>query len=124
MSRRQRFLKVSYGICAHRDLYVLLIAASLTMYQRARKLGALIGDVSDFVSLTELQLEAYVVGMNALALIDQKNAWIVLPVTGETEHEVSRRPFFHAGLLTVGRSCGSRASDEDCRGTYQRAGTL
>ena len=74
------------------------------MYQRARKLGALIGDLADFVSLTELQLEAYVVGMNALALIDQKNAWIVLPVTGETEHEVGRRPSAHAAPLTVERS--------------------
>ncbi|KZT74501.1 hypothetical protein DAEQUDRAFT_195531 [Daedalea quercina L-15889] len=66
-------------------------SAALTMYQRARKLGALIGDVSDFVSITELQLEAYVVGMNALALTDQKNTWIVLPVTGEAEHEPRKR---------------------------------
>ena len=58
------------------------------MYQRARKLAALIREPSNFLSLAELQLEAYVVGMNALELIDQRNAWIVMPVTAESEHEV------------------------------------
>lgn len=59
------------------------------MYQRARKLATLIGDPVNFINLAELQLEAYVVSMNALALIDQKNASIVMPVTAETGHEVS-----------------------------------
>lgn len=59
------------------------------MYQRARKLASLIDDRSQFINLVELQLEAYVVAMNALSLIESKNAWIVMPVTGEAEHEVS-----------------------------------
>ncbi|CCM04030.1 uncharacterized protein FIBRA_06187 [Fibroporia radiculosa] len=68
-----------------------IFTAALTMYQRARKLANLIGDPSNFTSLTELQLEAYVTSMNALALTDQKSAWIVLPVTAETEHEPRKR---------------------------------
>lgn len=59
------------------------------MYQRARKLAAVIGDASTFAELAELQLEAYVVAINSLALVDPKNQWITLPITAETGHEVS-----------------------------------
>ncbi|OBZ71774.1 hypothetical protein A0H81_08206 [Grifola frondosa] len=65
--------------------------AALAMYQRARKLGALIGEKSTFITVAEMQLEAYVVGINALSLIDRKTAWIVLPVTAETGHEPRKR---------------------------------
>ncbi|PCH41595.1 hypothetical protein WOLCODRAFT_100880 [Wolfiporia cocos MD-104 SS10] len=65
--------------------------AALTMYQRARKLASLIGDPESFLGLSDLQLEAYAVGINALALTDQKNAWIVIPATAETEHEPRKR---------------------------------
>lgn len=58
------------------------------MYQRARKLASLVDDRSQFMELAELQLEAYVVAMNALSLVEQKNAWIAMPVTAEAEHEV------------------------------------
>ena len=60
------------------------------MYQRARKLEALMGDASAFAELAELQLEAYVVAMNALALVDPKSQWITLPIVTETGHEVGR----------------------------------
>ncbi|TFY51621.1 hypothetical protein EVJ58_g10469 [Rhodofomes roseus] len=96
-------------LCSSR--FVFRVAAALTMYQRARKLGALIGDLSDFVSLTELQLEAYVVGMNALALIDQKNAWIVLPVTGETEHEPRKRRKLSRNVPENRYSAGKRDAE-------------
>ncbi|KAI0363723.1 hypothetical protein BV20DRAFT_957701 [Pilatotrama ljubarskyi] len=65
--------------------------ASLTMYQRARKLAALMGDPAAFLELAELQLEAYLVAMNSLALVDPKNQWITLPVTVETGHEPRKR---------------------------------
>ncbi|OJT13189.1 Nuclear pore complex protein Nup160 [Trametes pubescens] len=65
--------------------------AASTMYQRARKLAALMGDPAAFVELAELQLEAYVVAMNSLALVDTKNQWITLPVTVETGHEPRKR---------------------------------
>ncbi|KAH9853874.1 nucleoporin Nup120/160-domain-containing protein [Lenzites betulinus] len=65
--------------------------AALTMYQRARKLAALLGDPAAFVELAELQLEAYVVAMNSLALVDPKNQWFTLPITGETGHEPRKR---------------------------------
>ena len=65
-----------------------LLAAS-TMYQRARKLAQLAGNSPDhFIKLAELQLEAYVVSINALSLIDQKSAWLVLPVSVESGNEV------------------------------------
>ena len=59
------------------------------MYQRARKLAAIMSDASAFAELAELQLEAYVVAMNSLALVDPKSQWITLPITAETGHEVS-----------------------------------
>ncbi|OSX60529.1 hypothetical protein POSPLADRAFT_1066767 [Postia placenta MAD-698-R-SB12] len=65
--------------------------AALTMYQRARKLASLIGDSENSISLVEAQLEAYAVSMSALALIDQRNAWIVIPVTAETGHAQLRK---------------------------------
>ncbi|KAI0334875.1 hypothetical protein GY45DRAFT_1317953 [Cubamyces sp. BRFM 1775] len=65
--------------------------AALTMYQRARKLAALTGDPATFIELAELQLEAYVVAMNSLALVDAKNQWITLPITVETGHEPRKR---------------------------------
>lgn len=61
------------------------------MYQRARKLAAVMGDASAFAELAELQLEAYVVAMNSLALVDPKSQWITLPITAETGHEVSKK---------------------------------
>ena len=80
------------------------VAAALTMYQRARKLTTTMGAASTFVELAELQLEAYVVAMNSLALVDMKNQWITLPITAETGHEVS-------GLLPrTGKSTDSLTS--------------
>ncbi len=63
--------------------------AALTIYQRARKLEAAMGDATAFAELAELQLEAYVVAMNSLALVDPKSQWITLPITTESKHEVS-----------------------------------
>ncbi|GBE80373.1 hypothetical protein SCP_0300880 [Sparassis crispa] len=81
-----------------RILYTLYISrgdyrnAALTKYQRARKLASLFGDPANFIEIAELQLEAYVVGMNALTLTDQKNTWVILLVTAEFEHEVKYGP--------------------------------
>jgi len=58
------------------------------MYQRARKLHDLMGEPALFFSLVEDQLEAYMVAINALSLVDQKNAWIILPVSLDNVHEV------------------------------------
>ncbi|KAM5532722.1 hypothetical protein V8D89_013614 [Ganoderma adspersum] len=65
--------------------------AALTMYQRARKLEALMGDASAFAELADLQLEAYAVAMNALALVDSKSQWITLPIVSETGREPRKR---------------------------------
>ncbi|KAI0317893.1 hypothetical protein OF83DRAFT_1171570 [Amylostereum chailletii] len=65
--------------------------AALVMYQRARKLGALAKDPKQYLVLTDQQLEAYTVAMNALALLDQKNAWIVLPISYESGQPRKRR---------------------------------
>ena len=64
--------------------------AALTMYQRARKLAALSSiNPAEFISLAEMQLEAYVVSMNALSLVTPKSAWIILPFTPDSNNEVS-----------------------------------
>ena len=55
------------------------------MYQRARKLALLsnTNDLAQYLSLAEQQLEALIVSSNALALLDQKDAWITLPIAPE-----------------------------------------
>jgi nuclear pore complex protein Nup160 len=58
------------------------------MYQRARKLQDLINDAVSFASLAEDQLEGYNIAINALSLVDQKNAWVLLPISTDTVHEV------------------------------------
>lgn len=54
------------------------------MYQRARKLRDVITDSTSFVSLAEDQLEALSVAINALHLVDEKNAWILMPVVPDS----------------------------------------
>ena len=54
------------------------------MYQRARRLQQLSVDASDFIPLAEEQLEAMMVAINALSLVDQQSAWIAVPVLKET----------------------------------------
>ena len=52
------------------------------------------------MSLTRLQLEAYIVSINALSLVDPKSAWIVLPFTTDTNNEVSAcKIYFHIVIL-------------------------
>jgi len=63
--------------------------AALAMYQRARKLQDLINDAVSFASLAEDQLEAYNIAINSLSLVDQKNAWVLLPISGDNVHEVN-----------------------------------
>lgn len=58
------------------------------MYQRARKLATLAAEPSNFVPMAELQMEAYLGAVNALSLVDQKVAWIVIPFTAESDHGV------------------------------------
>ena len=53
------------------------------MYQWARKLEDVITDAPSFVSLAESQLEALSVATNALSLVDEKSAWIVMPVVSD-----------------------------------------
>jgi hypothetical protein len=73
--------------------------AALTMYQRARKLHDLIGDASQWFILAEEQLEAYILAMNSLALLDPQNAWIVMPIAVETVREV-RKPISSFDILS------------------------
>ncbi|KAF8204833.1 nucleoporin Nup120/160-domain-containing protein [Pholiota molesta] len=61
--------------------------ASLTMYQRARKLQDVITDVTSFIALAEDQLEALSVAVNALNLVDEKNAWVLMPIVSDTSRK-------------------------------------
>lgn len=58
------------------------------MYQRARKLHRLVGDPRTFLELAEEQLESYMIAMNAISLLERKNAWIVMPTSADDGHEV------------------------------------
>jgi len=60
-------------------------SAAFAMYQRARKFAVLsnTNELAQYFSLAEQQLEALIVSSNALALLDQKDTWIVLPIAPE-----------------------------------------
>jgi len=60
------------------------------MYQRARKLRDIITDPQTFLTLAEDQLESLSVAINALYLVDEKSAWILMPVIPDP---VCRRPY-------------------------------
>ena len=64
------------------------IPAALVMYQRARKISTLAAEPSNFVPMAELQTEAYLGAINALSLVDQKVAWIAIPLTAESDYIV------------------------------------
>ena len=64
------------------------IPAALAMYQRARKVTTLTAELSKFVPMAELQTEAYLGAINALSLVDQKVAWIAIPLTAESDYIV------------------------------------
>ena len=65
------------------------------MYQRARKLHDLIVRTPSLLSsLAHEELEAYLIAMNALSLVDEKNAWILVPGILETAHPVCH-PFVY-----------------------------
>ncbi|GJJ16272.1 hypothetical protein Clacol_010568 [Clathrus columnatus] len=57
--------------------------AAATMYQFARRLSPFMEGSSQFVVVAEMQAEAYLVAINALSLLDPKNAWIALPIPSE-----------------------------------------
>ena len=67
------------------NLLLTRLSAALAMYQRARKLATLSNaiDSTQYFALAEQQLEALIISSNALALLDQKDAWIVLPLVPE-----------------------------------------
>lgn len=58
------------------------------MYQRGRKLHNLIPGSTDVAALAEEELEAYMVALNSLALIDRDSAWFSMPLVTESGQEV------------------------------------
>jgi nuclear pore complex protein Nup160 len=48
------------------------------MYQQGQKLAGAIVDVASFVETAPAQLEAIMIAINALSLVDSKNAWIIV----------------------------------------------
>ena len=85
--------------------------AALVMYQRATKLSTVTTDLSQFISIVEQQLEAYAVSMNALSLLDQKNAWIVLPISSETSQPARKRRKLTKHIPETSFSNGKRDSE-------------
>ncbi|KAF5357582.1 hypothetical protein D9758_007452 [Tetrapyrgos nigripes] len=83
------YSRILYSWYLHRGDYR---NAALIMYQRARKLHALIASNPALVAtLAEEELEAYMVSMNALSLADTKTMWFMLPGSVETGHEPRKR---------------------------------
>ncbi|KAF7980886.1 hypothetical protein HWV62_36059 [Athelia sp. TMB] len=65
--------------------------SALTMYQRGRKLHNLMPGSTDVVTLAEEELEAYMVALNSLALIDRSSAWFSMPLVAESGQESRKR---------------------------------
>lgn len=67
--------------------------AALTMYDRARRLNdhlfTGVRDTSQTGQLLALQLDAYIVAIGALSLLDSKDAWISFPVASVSEEEIT-----------------------------------
>lgn len=83
------------------------------MYQRARKLATLNVEPSNFVPTAELQMEAYLGAINALSLVDQKVAWIAIPLTAESDHLVRHHMLTDFIRLTPPPSLGNGGSCPD-----------
>ncbi|KAJ7590746.1 nucleoporin Nup120/160-domain-containing protein [Mycena floridula] len=66
--------------------------AALAMYQRARRLHDLVlNKPSLMTALAPQELEAYMIAMNSLSLVDPKNAWILLRGSVESVHQPAKR---------------------------------
>jgi hypothetical protein len=74
------------------------------MYQRAKSLQDLISDPSTFIYLAEEQLEAYMVAINALSLLERRIAWIAMPMVYNTDGQVKAPLCFllSLSLMTIG----------------------
>ncbi|KIL00449.1 hypothetical protein PAXRUDRAFT_821638 [Paxillus rubicundulus Ve08.2h10] len=68
-------------------------SAARTMYQRARKLQEISGKHADVISSMEDQLESYLLAINSLSLLEQRNAWIVVqaPLSDVMDFEPRKR---------------------------------
>lgn len=68
--------------------YVNTRVAALAMYQCARKLHDIVTTSSALLAeLADEELEAYMIAMNSLSLVDPKNAWILIPGSVESERD-------------------------------------
>lgn len=94
--------------------------AALTMYQRARKLHDLVGDPAQLLALAEEQLEAYMVAMNSLALIDRPSAWFLIPMTTDNGLEVCT-PSLSCTVMLI--KIGSQGKGASYQRTYQSQNT-
>ncbi|KAG6885255.1 hypothetical protein C0993_004112 [Termitomyces sp. T159_Od127] len=65
--------------------------AALAIYQRARRIQDLVTDPEAFAALSEGQLEAYNLAINALSLVDARSAWILLPLPTDQPYESRKR---------------------------------
>lgn len=73
--------------------------AALTMYIRYRRLCDLHGDATTAISIVEQQTEALSIAMNALGLVERKNAYLTVP-TYDSSFPVRPGPFLRWFLLT------------------------
>jgi len=77
--------------------------AAMTMYQRARKYDDLFGDNPQLlVQYAEEELEAYMITMNSLSLVDSKNAWFLMRWSANDVEQVRCRCLYpHSPRLIV-----------------------
>lgn len=78
------------------------------MYQRARKLHSLIvGNPSLVNSLADEELNAYLTAMNALSLVDSKNAWLLTTGTAENDRSSQLTKHIPESKFSPGKQAAS-----------------
>ncbi|EJD54022.1 hypothetical protein AURDEDRAFT_110670 [Auricularia subglabra TFB-10046 SS5] len=65
--------------------------AALTMYLHARKLGDLMADRLNYEDLATWQIQALLVAINALCVVDPRNAWFTIPLAPDSGRENRKR---------------------------------
>ncbi|KAG6329594.1 hypothetical protein ID866_9496 [Astraeus odoratus] len=67
-------------------------SAARTMFMRARKLQEVSGNSAEMISLMGDQMESYLLAINSLSLLEEKNAWFVVRTSTDYASEpVSRK---------------------------------
>ncbi|KAH7103030.1 nucleoporin Nup120/160-domain-containing protein [Auriculariales sp. MPI-PUGE-AT-0066] len=115
---RPLYAHILYAWYTHRGD---LRSAAQTMYLQARKIGDLI-DSEHYEDLSTKHIQALLVAINALSIVEPRNAWFTVPLVAETGRENRKRRRLAHHIPEDKFSPGSKAMElvqlEDLRWEY------